>query len=164
MSVEYPTAYETSSLGSLSGEQRQYLNAAFNRGLSANAALGELSAAGIGIRRTEGLAAYRAIGGVRAVTAGINNTPFAFQPSARLFVPARYEIGYTYRVWANVTATNTVTGETMILRHVLGFDELMSRQQILEAISQDMANAEDVYQVTWETNDITITTAESNPP
>lgn len=164
MSVQYPTEREIAALGRLTSEQRQYLNGAVTRGLGPTAALAELSAGGIGIRTQVGLDAYRAIAGVRLVSGYINNIPFPFQPSTRLFVPAEYPIGYQYRVWTTVLATNTQTGEQMTLRHVVGSDTLLTRQGWLELAAAGMANAIDAYQVDFATEDIVITTAESNPP
>lgn len=161
MSINPPTAYENASLLALDGEQRLFMTAAFNRGIAATATLQLMSDAGIGVRKTNGLAAFRAISGAKQLTVGINSTPFALQPSSRLFTPIAKDIFYNYRVWGYVDAT-TATGETVRLRAVFGFNDLnRSRLSILEGMAAIMQTAAQSLSLDFATEDIIITTAES---
>ena len=141
MSVQFPTAYEIASLGSLRGEQQQFLTAAYNRGIAATASLEAMSASGIGVRATVGFAAYRAIAAMHQISVGINNTPLPLLVSPGLFTPTGKDIGVNYRLWGTVQATDNKTGGIVALRAVLGVDRLASRQVLLEGLAEKLAMA-----------------------
>lgn len=158
--IPYPTDFEVRAIASLSGEQRLFMTDAYNRGLSANATLAALRDAGIGVRRLEGLAAYRVVSSRAARGGMINNTPRSFTPSERLYTPTLRTLPAKFRIWGNVNVANPDTGETTTYHAVINTDDFLTRGQMQDQLAEVLSLVAQSESLEIDTSTIRITTAE----
>lgn len=160
MSEARRTAGASSAAFSLSNEQRLAILGGQSRGLSANKILDSLSNAGIGLNRQRGLSAINELAGTRGNGVGIMQTPRSFQPSLSVFRPTAFIPTGTFRVWGSYEATSPTTGQTQTYTAVVSFDELMTHEDIENALFDVLANASEAYGISLNPASLSITTAE----
>ena len=131
----------------VSAEQYQFIAAGFNRGLSANATLNALSNAGLGVRRANGLAAFRFAASQVGSGDVLARTVPAFRPTQSAFLPAPFQLPTQYQVWAKLPTGQTLDGEPQYLYAVYGFDQQLTRDQIDSGLLSVLQNASDQYAV-----------------
>jgi hypothetical protein len=120
--------------GGIRGLAQAFLRSAAEMGLSANEAIRQISASGLGTyRRSDMLADYRQFLGIPAKADRIKNVRLDYRPSQDLFTDVTGYQRSLYRYQVRVECHNPVSGKSFTMNTNIASEEQLTRRQIEES-------------------------------
>lgn len=138
-----------------------YITAAVHRGLSANETLRTLSAAGMGIRRSNLLTIARVIRAGFETANTIRGLKGGEFPSPTLFTPATYPTQRRYSFQYSVSGINEQTGENVVRYVTITSDRLLTLDELNGAAEFAVNSNPEAYGIM--VSDVNLETALVNP-